>query len=137
MDLTASLFLLAFVVVIIGAMGYAAYRTNAEARPPGAPRKGNRLARRVVWVGYGLAVVLLVTDPAFLLVFLSSEVTPPGCYPVIGGLLWGLLWGEGAYLSEEVCLALAVNRLGWALVLSVVATGSLVYLVRKDIHADR
>lgn len=137
MDLTASLFLLAFVVVIIGAMGYAAYRTNAEARPPGAPRKGNRLARRVVWVGYGLAVVLLVTDPALLLVFLSSEVRPPGCYPVVGGLLWRLLWGESAYLSDTICISLALSRVGWALVLSVVATVSLVSLIRKDIHTGR
>ncbi len=158
MDTAASVFLLVFVALIFVAMVYAAYRSRVtatarestvvpetgaaqsgkeETGEPGTehgervPHKDDPLLRLVVWVGYGLAVALLVTDPALLLMIAGGEeARSPGCMPVIGATFWQ----ERPSLGQGTCSQLAISRLGWALVLSVAATVSLFTLARD---ADR
>ena len=160
MDTAASVFLFVFVALIVVAMVYAAYRSRVtatalerestvvpeagaaqsgkeEAGEQGTeggervPHKDDPLLRLVVWVGYGLAVALLVTDPALLLMIAGGEeARSPGCMPVIGASFWQ----ERPSLGQGTCSQLAISRLGWALVLSVAATVSLFTLARD---ADR
>lgn len=160
MDTAASVFLFVFVALILVAMVYAGYRSRVTATArerestvvpeavaaesgkeetgeqgreggEGVDHKDDPLLRLVVWVGYGLAVALLVTDPALLLMVAGGdEARSPGCMPVIGASLWQ----ERPSLTEGTCSQLAISRLGWALVLSVAATVSLFRLSRD---ADR
>ena len=91
------------------------------------------LLRTGVWGGYGVVVLLLVTDvssPGWLTGYHSTSGTP-GCASVMSAER--SFYGR---LSPDTCATLADTRLGWALLCAIAATLCLSLLTRMRVRND-
>jgi hypothetical protein len=120
-------------LILIALVGYFVYWPNSADEKPKSTLLF--LLRILVWGGYALVVLLLVTDVAWpeWLTGASSASEGPDCPPVVGREAWTV---SPRGISEATCTTLANARIGWALLVAIASTIFLAALTRVSIRND-